>query len=91
VRKLATSVVVVMLIALTLILTAAAVIVFVPLTDCKECQIIIAYEEALRLDIQEPPVVGGPKPNAGPPLKLGMCGKCVRGKRTLLKHWLHRR
>jgi len=84
------------LIAVALILAAAVVmIVFVPVEDCKPCQIRVAFHEALRH--KQVIVIGGvetvisePTPNLGPPPQPG-CPNCVRGRKTLLKKWLSSR
>jgi hypothetical protein len=59
------------LITLTLFVTAGAVIVFVPVLDCKECQLLIKIEEVLRHETQtvdvngQPQIVLAPTPKAG--------------------------
>jgi hypothetical protein len=79
--------------AAMLLVAAVVIVVLVPLYDCKQCQILIAYEEAIRLDKEsivirgEEKVVSAPSMISRPP-RLPGCPECVRGKQTLLQKWL---
>jgi hypothetical protein len=75
---------------------AVVIVVFVPLYACKQCQIWMAYEEAISRDKQviviggEEKAVSAPSTTSRPPSQPG-CPDCVRGKKTLLQKWLDSR